>query len=269
MVRYVVALVTTAALVIASSAAAWTWPLGGKVLQPYSLGSDPYAAGQHRGIDVAGAAGEPVRAPAGGTVSFAGVVPSQGKTVTIQFEGGGFAVSLTHLAEISVSEGAVVNEGDPVGTAGVSGGAEWSEPYVHLGIRTSPAADGYVDPLTLLPPRGVPRPPAPPPAPAPVAEPPVARPAPGSAPAPVTKPPAPSATPAPTPGPVTVAEPPAASAPVSAPAPVSKPVAPAPKPVAVAKPPAVGPAAKPVVVAKPAVVAPAPKPVGRCCEARA
>ena len=67
-----------------------------------------------------------------------------------------------------------VAEGDAVGIAGQSGEAEWPTPYVHLGIRVSSAADGYVDPATLLPPRAV----APPPPPA--AEAPVVAPSPGS-----------------------------------------------------------------------------------------
>ena len=137
--------------VLAPPASAWTWPLHGDVLRPYSLGPDPYAAGQHRGVDVGGAAGEPVRAPASGTVSFAGVVPGSGRTVTIQFDG--YAVSLTHLGEITVAKGAAVTEGEPVGLAGANGDAEWPTPYVHLGIRVSAAADGYLDPATLLPPR--------------------------------------------------------------------------------------------------------------------
>ena len=107
----------------------------GEVLRPYSLGPDPYAAGQHRGVDVAGSAGEPVRAPAAGIVSFVGVVPSSGRTVTIQPTG--YAVSLTHLGEITVAKGATVAEGDAVGIAGQSGEAEWPTPYVHLGIRVS------------------------------------------------------------------------------------------------------------------------------------
>ena len=52
------------------------WPADGPVLRPFQLGADPYAAGQHRGIDVGGAAGAPVRRPAAGTVSFAGSVPN-------------------------------------------------------------------------------------------------------------------------------------------------------------------------------------------------
>src|SRR5919108_86524 len=56
-------------------ALAWTWPVDGPVLRPFVLGDDPYAAGQHRGIDVGAAAGSPVRAPAAGAVSFSGWVP--------------------------------------------------------------------------------------------------------------------------------------------------------------------------------------------------
>ncbi len=147
--RLVVVLMTLACLVASPNASAWTWPLGGDVLRPYVLGSDPYAGGQHRGVDISGRAGEPVRAPVSGVVSYAGVVPASGRTVTIQHEG--YAVSLTHLGEISVVKGTAVGEGDVVGTAGSSGEPEWPTSYVHLGIRVSDAADGYVDPLTLLP----------------------------------------------------------------------------------------------------------------------
>ena len=58
-------------------ALAWTWPAAGPVLRPFTLGDDPYAGGQHRGVDIAGEAGTPVRAPAAGVVSFAGTVPGR------------------------------------------------------------------------------------------------------------------------------------------------------------------------------------------------
>ncbi len=156
--RLVLALFTAIALVAVPSAAAWTWPLGGEVLRPFSLGPDPYAAGQHRGIDVAGRLAEEVLAPASGTVSFAGTVPTHGRTVTIQ-TADGYAVSITHLGEIAVSKGDTVAEGARVGVAGASGEPEWPTPYVHLGLRVGATADQYVDPATLLPPRTLPTPP--------------------------------------------------------------------------------------------------------------
>src|SRR5438477_454513 len=66
--RRALIVVVAAALVIVPGAGAWTWPVKGPVLQKFVLGDDPYAAGQHRGIDIGAPTGEPVLAPSGGTV---------------------------------------------------------------------------------------------------------------------------------------------------------------------------------------------------------
>ncbi len=134
--------VVLAALLLAPAASAWTWPAGGPVLQPFLFDpSHPYAAGQHRGIDLGGSEGSPVLAPAAGTVSFAGTVPSSGKSVTIETPDG-YSVTLTHLGSISVAGNAAVGEGSPVGTIGPSGDGEVSQPYVHLGVRLTGAGSG-------------------------------------------------------------------------------------------------------------------------------
>ena len=103
--------------VLPSVAAAWTWPTNGVVLGPFVLGDDPYAGGQHRGIDVAGALADPVRAPADGVVSFAGTVPNGGKTVSI-LTSDGYTVTLLHLGSISVKKGDAVGEGATIGRSG-------------------------------------------------------------------------------------------------------------------------------------------------------
>src|SRR5438105_2470934 len=144
-----------AALLLVPSASAWAWPAGGPVLRAFSFSPDnPYAAGQHRGIDVAGASDASVPAPAGGTISFAGTVPNAGKTVTIETQDG-YSVTLLHLGSIGVKRDATVYEGEPVGTIGPSGDVELAQPYVYLGIRVTADRQGYVDPLSLLPPRAV------------------------------------------------------------------------------------------------------------------
>ncbi|MDH4176039.1 MAG: M23 family metallopeptidase, partial [Thermoleophilia bacterium] len=103
--RSIVLLGAIAAVLAAPSwAAAWSWPAEGAVLRPFLLGDDPYAGGQHRGVDVAAADAEPVHAPAAGTVTFAGTVPRHGKTVSI-LTGDGLSVTLTHLGGIRVVEG--------------------------------------------------------------------------------------------------------------------------------------------------------------------
>jgi hypothetical protein len=137
----------------APAAHAWTWPVQGPVLQAFAYDqAHPYAAGQHRGIDIgAHAAGDTVVAPAAGMVGFAGSVPTSGETVSIE-TADGYSVTLTNLGSILVSKGATVSEGEAVGTVGPSGTPEVSGPYVHLGIRVADDPNGYLDPLGFLPP---------------------------------------------------------------------------------------------------------------------
>src|SRR5215203_3400119 len=153
MQRLLLAIATALALAVAPAAGAWTWPTDGEVLQSFVFDvAHPYASGQHRGVDVAGADGATVRAPVTGAVTFAGTVPSNGRTVTIETPDG-WSVTLVHLGSIAVTKGATVAEGDGVGTIGPSGEPEVSAPYVHLGARRTAEPQGYVDPLVLLPPR--------------------------------------------------------------------------------------------------------------------
>src|SRR6266567_112295 len=49
-----------AALIVPASALGWTWPVAGPVLIGFSFDpAHPYAAGQHRGIDIGAPAGAP------------------------------------------------------------------------------------------------------------------------------------------------------------------------------------------------------------------
>ena len=208
------------ALALSGPAAAWSWPADGDVLRPFTLGSNAYAAGQHRGIDVAGADGSSIRAPASGTVSFAGSLPTHGRSLTI-LTSDGYAVTLVHLGSIEVGKGDAVTEGSSVATIGSSGEPEHAVASVHMGVRVASQEEGYVDPLGLLPPRGTLRTPASEspapvatPAPAPSAA--AATPATSQAPSPPVAPPAPAG--------AAAALPPAAS---SAPAGTSAPQAPA------------------------------------------
>jgi hypothetical protein len=157
-------------------ALAWTWPVDGPVLRPFKLGDDPYAGGQHRGVDIGAPLGTSVRAPAGGKISFAGTVPTSGKSVTIQTPDG-YSVTLVQLGTIGVTRGAAVAEGAIVGMIGPSGEPGAAAPHVHLGIRLTSDPNGYLDPLRFLPPRPAATPetepapaPAPEPAPAPAAD---------------------------------------------------------------------------------------------------
>ena len=151
---------------------AWTWPVPGEVIRGFDYGGGAYTSSGHRGIDVAGPSGSEVRAPAAGRVTFAGSLPTNGRTVSIRTEDG-WAVTLTHLGSVTVSVGDGVAEGETVGT--IAAAEPSAVPYVQLGTRRADDPRGYVDPLTLLPPRQaapsaavVPAPSAPAPQPAPV-----------------------------------------------------------------------------------------------------
>ena len=175
--RRALLLAVAAALVQAPVGGAWTWPVDGPVLRPFLLGNDPYAAGQHRGVDIGATDGEDVRAPAAGSVSFAGTVPGGGKTVTIRTPDG-YSVTVLHLGSLEIAKGTHVAEGQRVATAGVSGDPEWPQPYVHLGIRLTADPNGYLDPLLFLPARAASPPVEGPPAATPdVADAPIADPA--------------------------------------------------------------------------------------------
>ena len=213
--RRVLLAAMAAALFLAPAAGAWTWPVHGPVVQPFVFDpAHPYAAGQHRGIDVGADDGAVVVAPAAGTVTFAGAVPASGKSLTITTPTG-YAVTLTHLGVLSVAAGATVAEGDAVATVGASGEPEVGQPYVHVGIRVAAEDQGYLDPLALLPPVAA----APQPSEPPAAAPPMQA---ATPPSPVTAP-APVAPAVATPAPAAVA----AASPQPAPQPETS-VAPAP-----------------------------------------
>ena len=174
----------------ATARAAWVWPVSGDVITPYRNGTDPYASGQHRGIDIAARIGTPVVAAAGGEVRFAGTAGSSGLTISIR-TGDGYDTSYLHLSSVAVRAGARVSGGDRIGAVGISGIRSATAPHLHFGVRDAGTRHAYHDPLNFLPPpTGAPRPSPPASAPVPAPRPvqPVAAPAPRVAPRPDTPP---------------------------------------------------------------------------------
>ena len=124
-----------ASLAFPGSAAGWSWPVSGEVITPYRNGDDPYAGGQHRGIDISAAAGTPVGAAAAGTVTFAGVAGSSGLTVSVRTADGRFDTSYLHLSSAAVVKGDRVGEGARLGAAGTTGRRSAAAPHLHFGVR--------------------------------------------------------------------------------------------------------------------------------------
>jgi Peptidase family M23 len=174
-----------ALLLPAPAHAAWVWPVDGEVITPYRNGGDPYAAGQHRGIDVAAPVGTAVVAAAGGEVRFAGTAGSSGLTVSIRTADGAYDTSYLHLFAATVRKGERVGAGDRLGSVGTTGTRSAERPHLHFGVRDAGTKHAYHDPLAFLTPLpATPERPAPTPKPAPLPLTPEPAPVPRGAPAP-------------------------------------------------------------------------------------
>ena len=138
----------------ALAAERWAWPVRGEILTHYRNGDDPYASGQHRGIDIGAPVGTAVNAATAGSVTFAGSAGSAGLTVSMHTADGRFVLSHLHLSELSVKQGDQLAAGDRVGSVGVSGRRSDPRPHLHFGVRDAAGEHAYLDPLGFLPPLG-------------------------------------------------------------------------------------------------------------------
>ncbi|WP_375384113.1 murein hydrolase activator EnvC family protein [uncultured Microbacterium sp.] len=119
----------------------WVWPLAAVVTAPYVAPPHPYGAG-HRGIDLAGDIGAPVRAPAAGTIAYVGAIAGRG-IVTIDHGDG--LVTTFEPVESTLEAGAAVARGEEVATISVGGHAAPST--LHFGVRLN---GEYINPMLLL-----------------------------------------------------------------------------------------------------------------------
>lgn len=131
---------------------AFLWPVEGRISgrfgnrRTYVLPDgteDPQTP--HSGMDIAAPAGTPVRAPAGGIVTFANPdLYLTGGTVLLD-HGHGVSSNFLHLSRIDVHVGDRVEQGQVIGAVGATGRA--SGPHLHWGMNWF---EVRVDPLLLL-----------------------------------------------------------------------------------------------------------------------
>ena len=129
----------TAAWPPPAAAATWTPPVPGQPTHLFALGPDPFARGQHRGVDLDAPLGARVRSACGGRALFAGRVAGTG---TVSVRCGPWRVTYAPLERIAVRAGAMVGPGRTLGRLGQAG--------LHFGIRREGRRFGYVDPLRFL-----------------------------------------------------------------------------------------------------------------------
>src|SRR5690349_14333413 len=130
----------------------WSWPVEGRVITAFANdAADPYAGGMHRGVDIAAPVGTSVKAARAGAVTYAGALGYSGLTVAVRTVDG-YVASYLHLDAISVRRGQALDAGARVGEVGTTGRRSKPEPHLHFGVRRADEPNGYVDPLSLLPP---------------------------------------------------------------------------------------------------------------------
>lgn len=125
------------------------WPVKGDILSTFGA----KGPGQRNdGVNIAATEGEPVRAAAAGQVVYAGnSIPGFGNLVVVKHPDGWTSL-YGNLGKMTVKIRSEVEQGQPLGVAGVSGGVD--RPQVHFEVRyaSSPTEKAKpVDPQTVLP----------------------------------------------------------------------------------------------------------------------
>jgi lipoprotein NlpD len=118
----------------------WSWPAKGRIVTGFS------EAANLKGIDIAGAAGQPVAASAGGKVVYAGTgLRGYGKLIIVKHNAT-YLSAYAHNKEILVKEGQQVAKGQKIAEMG---NTDADQVKLHFEIRRHGKP---VDPLRYLPP---------------------------------------------------------------------------------------------------------------------
>ena len=127
--------------------AGWIWPAASfRLERAYEAPAHRYGSG-HRGVDLRPIGSASVRAPADGTIAFAGLVAGRG-VLTID-HGKGLVTTLEPI-DSPLLPGETVRRGELLGTVALGGHAASGD--LHFGVRLG---GEYINPLLLL--GGVPR----------------------------------------------------------------------------------------------------------------
>lgn len=112
------------------SSVAFAWPVSGRVIADY--GAETNGA-RNDGINIAAATGTPIRAAAGGTVTYAGnELKGYGNLLLIK-HADGYVTAYAHADRLLVARGDFVAKGQVIGYAGQTG--DVTSPQLHFEIR--------------------------------------------------------------------------------------------------------------------------------------
>jgi len=110
-------------------------PFPGSVTSTFGHRENPFggtAVETHKGLDISGPMGAPVKAMAKGEVSFAGIKGGFGNCIILK-HGNGFETLYGHLSKILVSVGEQINVGQQIGKIGSTGRS--TGPHLHYEVH--------------------------------------------------------------------------------------------------------------------------------------
>ncbi|HEY1706853.1 MAG TPA: peptidoglycan DD-metalloendopeptidase family protein [Rhizomicrobium sp.] len=120
----------------------FVWPVSGRVIATFGSSAN---GERNDGINIAAKAGEPIRAAASGTVTYAGnQLRSYGNLLLIKHDDG-YVTAYAHAETILVQKGDHVLKGQVIGSVGQTG--DVTQPQLHFEIRNGVQP---VNPLALL-----------------------------------------------------------------------------------------------------------------------
>ena len=132
----------------------FVWPVEGRISgrfgnqRVYVVKGKDVPKSPHSGMDIAVPQGTPVKAPAGGIVTFADAsLYLTGGTILID-HGHGVSSNFLHLSRVDVKVGDRVEQGQVIGAVGMTGRA--TGPHLHWGMNWF---DVRLDPLLLMEPQ--------------------------------------------------------------------------------------------------------------------
>ena len=99
----------------------------------------------HSGVDIAAPNGTSITAAKGGTVIMAGFNGGYGNCVIVD-HGGGISTLYAHMSRITTGDGAVVKQGQQIGSVGSTGNSTGA--HLHFEVRVGGSAE---NPARYLP----------------------------------------------------------------------------------------------------------------------